>query len=114
MRLRRKLLGVTQTELAAGLGLTFQQVQKYERGANRVSASRLADLSRILDVPISFFFDSMEGATAPVAAAEGHHPEPAKVHADTMKLVREFNNIKSGEVRRHLVRLVQSLSAKPD
>src|ERR1700682_4682291 len=59
VRLRRTLLGMSQERLGEALGLTFQQVQKYERGVNRVGASRLFDLSRVLDVPISFFFDDM-------------------------------------------------------
>src|SRR5271163_1017965 len=59
IRLRRTLMGMSQERLGECLGLTFQQVQKYERGVNRVGASRLYDLSRVLDVPISFFFDDM-------------------------------------------------------
>ncbi len=59
VRQRRKLLGMTQTDLGDALGLTFQQVQKYERGANRISASRLCDLSRVLDVPIDYFFEDV-------------------------------------------------------
>src|SRR5574340_1053213 len=59
IRLRRTLLGLSQERLGDALGLTFQQVQKYERGINRVGASRLFDLARVLDVPISFFFDDM-------------------------------------------------------
>src|ERR1700733_2217914 len=59
IRLRRTLMGMSQERLGDALGLTFQQVQKYERGVNRVGASRLFDLSRVLDVPISFFFDDM-------------------------------------------------------
>src|ERR687886_2352058 len=59
VRLRRTLLGMSQEKLGEALGLTFQQVQKYERGANRIGASRLFDLSRVLDVPIGFFFDDM-------------------------------------------------------
>src|SRR5438067_7912867 len=59
IRLRRTLLGLSQEWLGDALGLTFQQVQKYERGVNRVGASRLFDLSRVLDVPISFFFDDL-------------------------------------------------------
>src|SRR5437763_2789579 len=59
IRLRRTLMGMSQERLGEALGLTFQQVQKYERGVNRVGASRLFDLSRVLDVPISFFFDDM-------------------------------------------------------
>lgn len=67
VRLHRTLLGITQDKLGKALGLTFQQVQKYERGANRISSSRLYQISQILDVPISFFFDDMpkeiEGST---------------------------------------------------
>src|SRR5690242_11474251 len=59
IRLRRTLMGMSQERLGEALGLTFQQVQKYERGVNRVGASRLFDLSRVLDVPIGFFFDDM-------------------------------------------------------
>src|SRR5579883_1633291 len=64
IRLRRTLMGMSQERLGEALGLTFQQVQKYERGVNRVGASRLYDLSRVLDVPISFFFDDMPPAVA--------------------------------------------------
>src|SRR6195256_4022879 len=64
IRLRRTLLGMSQERLGEALGLTFQQVQKYERGVNRVGASRLFDLSRVLDVPISFFFDDMPESLA--------------------------------------------------
>ena len=59
MRTRRRQIGLSQAELAERLGVSFQQVQKYERGANRIGASRLFDLSRVLDVPVSFFFDDM-------------------------------------------------------
>ena len=59
VRIRRKLLGMSQTVLGDLIGLTFQQVQKYERGANRIGASRLFELSQVLDVPVSFFFDDM-------------------------------------------------------
>src|SRR6266404_1584123 len=62
VRLRRTLLGMSQEKLGEAIGLTFQQVQKYERGANRVGASRLYDLSRVLDVPVSFFFEEMAPA----------------------------------------------------
>src|SRR3984893_7547314 len=64
IRLRRTLMGMSQERLGEALGLTFQQVQKYERGVNRVGASRLFDLSRVLDVPISFFFDDMPDSLA--------------------------------------------------
>ena len=64
VRLRRTLLGMSQEKLGEAIGLTFQQVQKYERGANRIGSSRLFDLSRGLDVPIGFFFDEMSDETA--------------------------------------------------
>src|SRR5690348_7052572 len=62
IRLRRTLLGMSQERLAEAIGLTFQQVQKYERGANRVGSSRLFDLARVLDVPVSYFFEDMPNA----------------------------------------------------
>ena len=71
IRLRRTLLGMSQERLGEAIGLTFQQVQKYERGVNRVGASRLFDLSHVLDVPISFFFDDMP---ANLASAFGGPP----------------------------------------
>ncbi len=77
IRLRRTLMGMSQERLGDALGLTFQQVQKYERGVNRVGASRLFDLSRILDVPISFFFDNMPEPLA--ASAAGGQPQRARV-----------------------------------
>ncbi len=63
---RRKLLGMTQTDLGDAIGLTFQQVQKYERGANRIGAGRLYDLARVLDVPVIFFFEDMPTAVAAI------------------------------------------------
>ena len=69
VRLRRKLLGMTQTDLGDAIGLTFQQVQKYEWGANLISASRLCELSRVLDVPIEYFFDDMPTAVAAISPA---------------------------------------------
>src|ERR671928_1129093 len=74
LRLRRNMLGLSQEKLGEAIGLTFQQVQKYERGANRIGASRLHELSRVLDVPISFFFDDTDPVRAP--AMEGF-TEPA-------------------------------------
>src|SRR5262245_39091705 len=64
VRLRRTLLGMSQEKLGEAIGLTFQQVQKYERGANRIGASRLWDLSRVLDVPVAYFFDEMSPSTS--------------------------------------------------
>src|SRR5947207_6027813 len=79
VRLRRNMLGLSQEKLGAEVGLTFQQVQKYEAGTNRVSASRLHDLSRVLDVPVSFFFDDVDPVRAP--AIPGGFGEPPTAEA---------------------------------
>src|SRR3954466_4212981 len=73
LRLRRNMLGLSQEKLGDAIGLTFQQVQKYERGANRIGASRLYELSQVLDVPVSFFFDDTDPVLAP---AMGSFAEP--------------------------------------
>ena len=78
VRLRRTLLGMTQTGLGQAIGLTFQQVQKYERGVNRIGSSRLYDLARVLDVPVNFFFDDMPKDVASKSnAASSGPPEGA-------------------------------------
>src|ERR1700685_3645842 len=79
VRLRRTLLGMSQEKLGNAVGLTFQQIQKYERGANRIGASRLFDMSRVLDVPVQFFFDDMpvENPVAEDYRPPSGAPEPA-------------------------------------
>ncbi len=120
IRQRRALLGMSQGNLATALGLTFQQVQKYERGANRVGSSRLFDLSRVLDVPISYFFDGMsENVTqySPRMIISGLTKEPVHEHVadpmnkrETLELVRAYYRIKDGRVRKSLFELVRLLS----
>ena len=118
VRLRRTLLGMSQEKLGESLGLTFQQIQKYERGANRVGASRLFELSRILDVPVSFFFDDMpeklrtgEGRISygmtdqPQASLE---PDPL-TRRETLELVRAYYRITDAQVRKRLFELTKSL-----
>src|ERR1700728_1426467 len=98
VRLRRTLLGMSQEKLGDALGLTFQQVQKYERGANRIGASRLYDLSRVLDVPVSYFFDefgdqpALAGAGLGEEAAESYQPNPM-MKRETLELVRAYLRI---------------------
>ena len=87
VRLRRTLLGMSQEKLGDALGLTFQQVQKYERGANRVGASRLYDLSRVLDVPVAYFFEEFGEASA-TQLAEGEGPSDP-YHANPMIEARD-------------------------
>ncbi|HSV29060.1 MAG TPA: helix-turn-helix transcriptional regulator [Candidatus Omnitrophota bacterium] len=123
VRLRRTLLGVTQEKLGEMLGLTFQQVQKYERGANRVGASRLFDLSRALDVPIAFFFDDMPdavSAASPSAVTSGAAPAVAETGLDPMarreslELVRAYYRITDPAVRRRVLDLARALGAAGD
>ena len=89
VKLRRKLMGLSQTQLGAAIGLTFQQVQKYERGTNRIAASTLHHLARVLDVPVSFFFDAMEeGMKLPISARDGRLSDP-----DSAELLHHFHRI---------------------
>jgi transcriptional regulator with XRE-family HTH domain len=121
IRLRRTLLGMSQERLGESLGLTFQQVQKYERGANRVGASRLYDLSRVLDVPVSFFFEDIAaaGALEPhpgglAEATEGYEADPM-LKRETLELVRAYYKITDPHIRRRLFDLAKALakSAEP-
>jgi transcriptional regulator with XRE-family HTH domain len=123
VRLRRTLMGMSQEKLGESIGLTFQQVQKYERGANRIGASRLFDLSRVLDVPVSFFFDDMAETVqdqSPVAVARGVSglsEEPAGFEVDpmskreTLELVRAYYSITDPQVRRRVYDLAKALAA---
>lgn len=119
VRLRRTLLGMSQEKLGEALGLTFQQVQKYERGANRVGASRLFDLSRVLDVPVSFFFDDMtqEVESLSPRLISGLAEEPAAMEADpmtkreTLELVRAYYRITDPQVRKRVLDLAKALGA---
>ena len=121
IRLRRTLLGMSQERLGEALGLTFQQVQKYERGVNRVGASRLFDLSRVLDVPISFFFDDMPES---LASTYGGHAgrraagfsetqdgftDDALNRRETLELVRAYYRITDPAVRKRVFDLIKSM-----
>ena len=121
VRMRRTLLGLSQERLGEAISLTFQQVQKYERGANRIGASRLWDLSRALNCPVSYFFDEMEDdvrAASPRNLTEGA-AEPEQQGADpmnnreTLELVRAYYKIADPKVRRSLCELTKSLTASP-
>jgi|TARA_B100000315_G_scaffold251244_1_gene285676 transcriptional regulator with XRE-family HTH domain len=112
-------LGFSQEKLGDALGLTFQQIQKYERGANRIGASRLFDLSRVLDVPISFFYDEMESNIAAQsprlragiseAPAEPFEPDPL-AKRETLELVRAYYRIPNPKVRKRLFELAKALA----
>ncbi len=117
VRLRRTLLGMSQEKLGEAIGLTFQQVQKYERGANRIGASRLFNLSQVLDVPVSFFFDDMprEAADAPVLGEEDDEERVVEFEPDpmakreTLELVRAYYRITDPSVRKKLFELTKSV-----
>ena len=117
---RRKLLGMTQTDLGDALGLTFQQVQKYERGANRIGAGRLYDLARVLDVSIDYFFEDMPTAVAAISPATkrrgkakklpGYEPD-LLVKRETLELVRAYYEIEDAEVRKGVYQLTKAMGA---
>jgi transcriptional regulator with XRE-family HTH domain len=123
VRLRRTMLGMSQEKLGQALGLTFQQVQKYERGTNRVGASRLWELSKILDVPVSFFFDDMPsdvaatgGRAVPAGLAEESeavYETDALAKRETLELVRAYYKINNPKVRKRVFDLAKAL-AKAD
>jgi transcriptional regulator with XRE-family HTH domain len=111
------MLGLSQEKLGEAIGLTFQQVQKYERGDNRIGASRLHDLSRVLDVPVSFFFDDMDPVRAPAipagfseAPGEAFESDPLHRH-ETVELVNAYYTIDDPLVRRRLFDLAKALAA---
>ena len=118
VRLRRNMLGLSQEKLGAAIGLTFQQVQKYERGANRIGASRLHQLSRVLDVPVSFFFEDKDTVRAPAIPAGFAEPPAEAFEADplrrreTIELVDAYYAIEDAAVRRRLLDLARSLAAE--
>ncbi|KGM35831.1 hypothetical protein P409_02165 [Inquilinus limosus MP06] len=109
LRQRRTLLGMSQEKLAAAFGVSFQQIQKYERGANRVSASRLHQLTRILNVPVGYFFEGMaDGAQNGIGLHPVHDSEMV-ASRETLELVRAYYRIEDATVRRRLVDLLRSL-----
>jgi transcriptional regulator with XRE-family HTH domain len=117
VRMRRMTLGMTQERLGDELGLTFQQVQKYEKGTNRISASRLQHLSKILGVPVPFFFEGVPNA--PHSTHRSEAPSTRYVtdflaNHQGHALVRAFVQIKNPVVRRAIVRMVETLVADKD
>jgi transcriptional regulator with XRE-family HTH domain len=115
LRLRRTLMGWTQEKLAEAIGLTFQQIQKYEKGANRISASRLQQLGQVLDVPAAFFFEGL--GTAPASGfSEGtgaSYVVDFLSTAEGLQLNRSFALIRDAKVRKRILELVASLADKP-
>src|SRR5437879_3313825 len=114
VRMRRMMLGMSQEKLGDALGLTFQQVQKYEKGTNRIGAGRLHHISHILQVPISFFFEGAPDLLGPPEGL-GEAPAPAYVSdflasSDGVALARAFMRIKAPKLRRRIVDLVEEIA----
>jgi transcriptional regulator with XRE-family HTH domain len=113
VRMRRMMMGMSQEKLGNALSLTFQQVQKYEKGTNRIGASRLQQISETLQVPVSFFF---EGAPSPTGQQfpHGEAPSPAYIHdflatSEGLALCKAFVQIADGKLRRRIVDLVEAI-----
>ena len=111
LRLRRKLAGLSQTELGEKIGVTFQQLQKYESGANRTSASRLFDLSRVLDVPVSYFFDEMTENVSDAGKTEAALTDEPNLMAkrETLELARAYTRIADPKLRQLLRSLINAV-----
>ena len=109
VRLRRTMLGMSQEKLGHAIGLTFQQVQKYERGANRIGASRLFELSRVLDVPVSFFFDDIPADVSPRS-----RPLEGGLAEEGGELVRAYYRITDPGVRKRVFALAKALAKASD
>ena len=116
VRMRRLMLAMSQEKLGDALGLTFQQVQKYEKGANRIGASRLQQIALTLQVPVSFFFD---GAPEPAGARAGAAEAPLDYStsllstSDGLALARAFMRIENSKLRRRIVDLVEEMAGGP-
>jgi len=109
VKLRRLELGLSQTDLADALGLTFQQVQKYEKGANRIGAGRLKRIADILKVPVSFFFDEVIGGSRQRATILGFMDT-----AYSLRLVQAFSRIKDVRIQRSVVELLEQIADAAD
>jgi transcriptional regulator with XRE-family HTH domain len=116
VRMRRMMLSMSQEKLGDALGLTFQQVQKYEKGTNRIGASRLQQIAHILQVPVSFFFEGAPSVGAHHPSGVGEAPSPAYVSdflatSDGLTLTKAFMRIRSSKLRRRIVDLVEQIAA---
>ncbi|MDH3474792.1 MAG: helix-turn-helix domain-containing protein [Rhodospirillales bacterium] len=115
LRFRRLAVGLSQERLAKSIGITFQQIQKYERGTNRIVASRLHDLARVLDVPVNYFFSDMNEGELPESTPSAREEAISLSHGlmeerETLELVRAYYHIGDQRVRRRLFDLVKSVS----
>ncbi len=122
LRERRILLGLSQTRLGESLGLSFQQIQKYERGIDRISVGRLVHLAHVLEVPITYFFDELSepgdtagpsGLSMGIAkSGSGEVAEDPMSKRETLELVRAYYQIEQTELRKHIFALIRSIASR--
>jgi transcriptional regulator with XRE-family HTH domain len=115
VRMRRIMLGMSQEKLGEALGLTFQQVQKYEKGTNRVGASRIQQISEILQVPVSFLFEGRPSGTNTEGFSEGTSPAYISdflATSEGLALTRAFTRITDAKLRRSIVEMVEQIAAR--
>jgi transcriptional regulator with XRE-family HTH domain len=112
MHLRRMMLGMTQTDIGDALGVTFQRVQKYESGVNRINAGRLQQIAGILGVPVTFFFDDTPAKASSLPAEDD--PMAGLATSAGLRLVMAFTQITDAELRRRIVHLVEELARAAD
>ena len=118
LRVRRSLLGMSQEKLAEAVGITFQQIQKYERGTNRVSAGRLFQFSRILDIPVSYFYEQLAASDVSNQGLSDNEQkefggaEDIMQKKETLDLVRVYYSIDDGDVRKEMLRFMRSMADK--
>jgi transcriptional regulator with XRE-family HTH domain len=111
VRMRRLLLGMSQEKLGDALGITFQQIQKYEKGTNRIGASRLQQISGVLNAPVSFFFDDAPGdANQGFAEGGGDYVADFMATSEGLNLMKAFMSIRDPKVRRRIVDLCATLA----
>ncbi len=113
VRMRRMMLAMSQEKLGGALGLTFQQVQKYEKGTNRIGASRLQQISQILQVPVEFFFEgspSVHGSGSAGAEASANYVSDFLASSEGLSLTKAFTRIKDPKLRRRIVDLVEEIA----
>lgn len=109
------MLGLSQDQLGSSTGITFQQVQKYERGVNRMGSSRLFEFAKLLSVPVSYFFEGYLDAKNARAGGLAEASAPAYEHEmlsnkEVLSLVKAFNDIKNPKTRKHVLQLVKSIA----
>jgi len=120
LRVRRALLGLSQEKLAEAIGLTFQQIQKYERGTNRVSAGRLFELSKVLDVPVGYFFDQFGQSASERQAAfgmsdneqAGFEGEDILERKETLDLIRVYYSVEDPDARKDIIKFIKSMASR--